>query len=79
MSEEKYVKKPTHNYTATKYNSFIKMGNYKNEFRELLNNLGALRVKARYLKSPFTLPLEDAQRMMQEARELEKYTLSRIT
>ncbi len=79
MSEEKYVNRPTHKYASSKYNQFMKIGNYKNQFKNLFNKLGALRNNARYLIDDFMLLDSDAKRMLKTAEDLEKYTLGIIS
>ena len=78
MSEEKYVNKPTHRYTTSRYNDFIKIGNYKNEFKDLFNKLGGLRNKGRYLSGAFSLSDIDAKEMIKTAHDLGEFTLRRI-
>lgn len=74
MAEYEYVRKPTHAWTQKKYNDFINIGNYKEEYRLILNKLSRLRNSARYHKQLFKLDLEDAKRMLEVVEELGEYT-----
>ena len=78
ISSQKYVTKPTHKSTAWKYNEFIKIGNYKDEFKTLFNKLSGLRNSARYYSNKFTLSDSDAQEMLKTAHELKEFTFRKI-
>lgn len=74
MSEYEYVRKPTHAWTQKKYNEFINIGNYKEEYKNIFNKLSGLRSGARYHKQPFKLNLDDAKGMLKVAEDLGEYT-----
>jgi len=79
MAEQKYIIKRRHPSISLKYNEFIKLGNYKSDFRELFNKLSGLRDKARYLKGEPNLSDENARRILTTAQELSNFTKKRIT
>jgi len=74
MSEYEYVRKPTHAWTQKKYNDFINIGNYKEEYKKILNKLSGLRNHARYHKQSFKLNLEDAKVMLEVVDDLGEHT-----
>ncbi len=74
MPDQKYVKKPRHKTTQMKYNSMVKLGNYKVEYMEALNKLSGLRDDARYMKKPFIFTSEDATKLMQIESDMIKFT-----
>jgi hypothetical protein len=78
MEGKEYVSRPKHRTTSLKYNNFINIGNYKNEYKQLFNKLTGMRDKARYLKGNFRLSEDEAKDMLHTARELARFTKSRI-
>jgi uncharacterized protein (UPF0332 family) len=74
MTEYEYVRKPTHAWTQKKYNDFINIGNYKEEYKKILNKLSGLRNHARYHKQSFKLNLEDAKVMLEVVDDLGEHT-----
>jgi hypothetical protein len=79
-AEEEYSKKQTHRGTSRKYNNYINLGNYKKKFKEVFNDIYGFRDKARYQKGgEFNLSIKEANEMLKTAKELEKFTASRIS
>ncbi|MGZ5551897.1 MAG: hypothetical protein ACXWE7_14035 [Nitrososphaeraceae archaeon] len=74
ISEQEYTLNTTHRNTSHKYNNYIKIGNYKNAFKDLFNKLNGERNNARYLKDSCKLNTEKAQSMFKIAKELSEFT-----
>jgi uncharacterized protein (UPF0332 family) len=79
MSEQKYVEKPNHKLTKSKFSSFVKLGNAKVEYSKMLGRLSAMRDEARYHKRPFNLEDSVALEYLKTAEELAEYVRSSIT
>jgi uncharacterized protein (UPF0332 family) len=70
----KYTKKQTHNYTQTKYNAFVSVGNYKVDYKTALNKLSSLRDKARYLEQSFAINPEELGKYLEIAIDMARTT-----
>lgn len=63
------LKSRRHSLIGARYNKWGKLGNTSPEYVSLLNRLTKLRESARYLQRDFNLSDEDAQNMLQTARD----------
>lgn len=79
ISESQYVKKQSHPSTNMKYNSYVKIGNAKPEFANVLNKLWSLTNPARYCNSQLTFDWKDGEKYLQTAEEMVAHTRTLIS
>jgi len=74
MAGKDFEKKRKHRNIQMKYNSFVKIGNFKPEYKDTLNKLSDLRNNARYLQNKFVLNDEDAKKFLKIVEDMMDYT-----
>lgn len=70
----KFQKKRSHRLVQRKYNDVTRLGNFKPEYKEVLNKLAGLRDGARYIKRDFKLSDKDAEEYLSVAEDMMEYT-----
>jgi hypothetical protein len=73
------IKRMTHNSIQIQYNSFIDIGNYKVEHKQIFNKLRGLRDAGRYFNQQFTIDYNDGKDMLLTVKNLGDYTKQAIT
>lgn len=61
------------------YNSFINIGNYKVEHKQIFNKLRGLRDAGRYFNQQFTIVPNEGKEMLETVKDLGDYTKQAIT
>ncbi len=69
MPDPKFRKKTTHGGIQLKYNRFADLGNVEPEFREALNKLSGIRVRARY-HGDVPISEEEIQRLLENVKKM---------
>jgi uncharacterized protein (UPF0332 family) len=77
IPDPKFRKKTTHGGIQLKYNRFADLGNVKPEFREALNKLSGLRVRARY-HGDVPISEEEIQRLLENVKKMITDATNRI-
>ena len=78
MAGKDFEKKRKHRNIQAKYNSFVKIGNFKSEYKDALNKLSGERDNARYLHGKFLLNDKDAEKLMKVAEDMFEFTRKSI-
>lgn len=73
------IKRMTHNSIQMQYNSFIDIGNYKVEHKQIFNRLRGLRDAGRYFNQQFTIDPNEGKEMLETVKDLADYTKQAIT
>ncbi|MFZ0183276.1 MAG: HEPN domain-containing protein [Nitrosotalea sp.] len=79
MAGKDFEKKRKHRNIQVKYNSFVKIGNFRPEYKDTLNKLSGLRDNARYLKDKFSLDDKLAEEFLKIVEDMLNYTQKRIS
>jgi len=78
MAGKNFHEKRKHKEIQRKYNAFVKIGNFKPEYKDALNNLSELRLAARYVKKKFELDQVKADNLMKIVNDMLEFTKKRI-
>lgn len=74
MAGSDFQKKRKHKEIQKKYNAFVKIGNFKPEYKDALNNLNELRLSARYVKKSFSLNETQASDLLKIGNDMLRFT-----
>jgi hypothetical protein len=70
LPDEKILSSKRHDYVASHYNRWGKLGNTDPRYVGLLNQLGRLRSSARYVSGDVTLSVSEMNDMLAVAEEM---------
>lgn len=78
MPDEKFAKRASHGTIKAKYNQFVNIGNADPEYAKALNNLGALRSRARYVTGDLQISDDEAVDILNVVQEMIEYIEPRL-